>query len=315
MLCLPALPYSVSPSFHLESFRAYAQALSNNPKVNTASSGQNGYDTNERHLQIVDRLAAATVAVIGLGGVGSWAAEALCRSGVGNLVLIDLDDICISNTNRQLHATSSSVGQMKIDEMRRRILDINPQCSVTNIHEFITVENIGGLLDSLLPDLTVCLDAIDDSKAKTSFLAACTDRKIPVVTCGGAAGRTDPTKIVCNDLTRVEGDRLLKTCRANLRKLYGFPEGASAHSTALRKIKKWRIHAVYSTETAKNLPEDRSDPDGNNNKVSSLRRCDSALGTVCFVTGTVGFVAAGKVVDMIATSKFATPKRPWRPRS
>lgn len=92
----------------------------------------------DAHLQIVERLNKATVAVVGLGGVGSWAAEALCRSGVGNIVLIDLDDICISNTNRQLHATSTTVGKMKIDEMKRRLLDINPQCRITNILDFVS---------------------------------------------------------------------------------------------------------------------------------------------------------------------------------
>jgi tRNA A37 threonylcarbamoyladenosine dehydratase len=90
------------------------------------------------HLAVVDRLAESTVVVIGIGGVGSWAAEALCRSGVGNLILVDLDDICISNTNRQLHATSSTTGKRKIDEMKRRLLDINPDCNVTNIHDFVS---------------------------------------------------------------------------------------------------------------------------------------------------------------------------------
>lgn len=86
---------------------------------------------NQRPDDVLHRLHQSTVAIIGLGGVGSWAAEALCRSGVGNLILIDLDDICISNTNRQLHALTSTVGQMKIDEMKRRLLDINPGCNVT----------------------------------------------------------------------------------------------------------------------------------------------------------------------------------------
>lgn len=101
-------------------------------------SNNNDDESLDLHLRIVERLAASTVAVVGLGGVGSWAAEALCRSGVGNLILVDLDDICISNTNRQLHATSTTVGHMKIDEMRRRLIDINPQCQVTNIHDFVS---------------------------------------------------------------------------------------------------------------------------------------------------------------------------------
>ena len=91
------------------------------------------------HLKTVNRLAASTVAVVGVGGVGSWAAEALCRSGVGNIVLIDMDDICISNTNRQLHALSSTVGKLKIQEMQQRLIDINPQCNVTTIFDFVSI--------------------------------------------------------------------------------------------------------------------------------------------------------------------------------
>lgn len=171
---------------------------------------------------------------------------------------------------------------------------------------------MGQLLDSLLPDLSVCLDAIDNSQAKTALLAACVDRKIPVVTCGGAAGKTDPTQVQADDLTRVAGDRLLGSCRTNLRKRYGFAKGLGTNDHKNNKNKKkfprkWGITAVYSTEiiqgTAAAAAADKK------NQVSSLRRCDGALGTACFVTGTFGFVAAGKVVDMIATSQPVVPKR------
>jgi tRNA A37 threonylcarbamoyladenosine dehydratase len=254
------------------------------------------------HLQIVERLHQSTVAVIGLGGVGSWAAEALCRSGVGNLILIDLDDICISNTNRQLHATSASVGQMKIDEMRRRLIQINPQCSVTNLHEFITESNVHEILDGLLPDVDVVLDAIDSRMAKTALIAACVEKKITIVTCGGAAGKKDPGQIIADDLARVNGDVLLSSVRTHLRKYYGFSEGVKFRHLNSKLPKKWRIPAVYSTEPTKELPEGQD-------KVGGLRRCDGALGTACFVTGTFGFVAAGKVVDMIATNKLARPRK------
>ena len=105
----------------------------------TESDEKNDVMTQSPHLAVVDRLAASTVAVVGLGGVGSWAAEALVRSGVGNIILIDLDDICISNTNRQSHALASSVGRMKIEEMKDRLLDINPECNVTNIFDFVSI--------------------------------------------------------------------------------------------------------------------------------------------------------------------------------
>jgi tRNA threonylcarbamoyladenosine dehydratase len=254
------------------------------------------------HLQIVERLTQATVAVVGLGGVGSWATEALCRSGIGNLVLIDLDDICISNTNRQLHAMSSTVGQMKVDEMRRRLLDINPDCKITVIRDFVSTENVHTILDSMMPDLTVCLDAIDGQTSKTALIAACVEKGIPIVTCGGSAGKTDPTKIVCEDLTRANGDNLLTACRKNLRKMYGFSEGKKMTQSKGRKPKKWGIEAVYSLEEPRALPE-------GGDTASALRRCDGALGTACFVTGTCGFVAASKVIDMIATNQLIVPKK------
>ena len=256
------------------------------------------------HLQIVERLTNATVCVVGLGGVGSWAAEALCRSGVGNLILIDLDDICISNTNRQLHATSTTVGQMKIDEMRNRLLSINPDCNIVNIYDFISEDNVHQIIDGLLPDLDACLDCIDGSRSKTALLAACVEKGVPIVTVGGAAGRMDPTKIVTDDLTRVESDRLLSVCRADLRKKYGFAAGYSfAEQKKGKKSRKWNIPTVYSIESPKQLPKGETD------KVAALRRCDGALGTACFVTGTFGFVASGLIVDMIANDAKIMPKK------
>lgn len=209
------------------------------------------------HLALIDRLAESTVVVIGIGGVGSWAAEALCRSGVGNLILIDLDDICISNTNRQLHATSSTIGKRKIDEMKRRLLDINPDCNMTNIHDFVLVENVNDLLDQMQLELDVCLDCLDGAKVKTALLVACTERKLSVVTCGGAAGKLDPTKIVTEDLARVSEDRMLALVRKNLRQEHGFGKGLPFENTKKKNNKmprKWRITAVFSTEVPKPLP-------------------------------------------------------------
>mmetsp|Transcript_41846 Transcript_41846/g.75391 ORF Transcript_41846/g.75391 Transcript_41846/m.75391 type:complete len:375 (-) Transcript_41846:148-1272(-) len=252
---------------------------------------------------VLDRLTSATVAIIGLGGVGSWAAESLCRSGIGNLILIDLDDICISNTNRQLHATASAVGKMKIDEMKNRLLDINPKCNVTLIHDFVSVENANTLIQELCPQLTACIDAIDGMYEKTALILACVDRAIPIVTCGGAAGRMDPTQITVDDLTKVQEDRLLFQCRKLLRQEHGFtkvpmPRGGGKK----KKVRKWRIPAVYSTEVQqKATVEDEN--------TSSFRICDGALGTACFVTGTYGFLAASKVVEMIALDEFVVPKK------
>jgi tRNA A37 threonylcarbamoyladenosine dehydratase len=252
----------------------------------------------EPHLQVVERLSKATVIVVGLGGVGSWAAEALCRSGIGNLVMIDLDDICISNTNRQLHATSTTVGKMKIDQMQQRLLDINPECNITLIHDFVSHNNIDSILESI-PGATACLDAIDGAVSKSALIAGSARFGIPLVTVGGSAGRTDPTKIVCEDLVRVSGDPLLKACKKNLRRNYGFEQGKKCHQEKAKPSRKFQIHAVVSEELQKRVPQ---------GDTSSLRRCDGALGTACFVTGSFGFVAAGKIIEMIASDNLVAPR-------
>lgn len=255
------------------------------------------------HLDIVDKLAASTCAVFGIGGVGTWAAEALCRSGVGNLILVDMDEICISNVNRQLHATTSTIGKSKIHEMERRLLDINPNINTTTIFDFVTLDNIDEMMDLLPPDCVV-LDCIDGQREKAALIVACYERGMSVVTCGGAAGRKDPTKIVCDDLTNAQEDRLLFRCRKLLRKEYDWPKGPAQGEKNNHKVKPWGIPAVFSTEIQKSV--DQSGTAG------SLRRCDGALGTACFLTGTYGFVAASRVIDMIAEDKRMIPVKPNR---
>lgn len=272
----------------------------------TTSAGSRPGDSSSSD-DILHRLQRAHVVVVGLGGVGSWAAEALCRSGIGHLTLIDLDDICISNTNRQLHATVATIGQMKIDVMHDRLQQINPQCHVDLIHDFVSTDNVKDMLQKQKQQhpgtTTFCLDAIDGSRSKTALMVACVEMAIPIVTCGGSAGRTDPTQFVVKDLTQVQGDPLLGTCRKNMRRYHGFPAGVDFKKE--KKVKPWNIPAVYSTEPQRSI--DDVDHDS-----SSLRRCDGALGTACFVTGTSGFVAASKVVEMIANGfeTLQTPKKP-----
>ena len=193
------------------------------------------------------------------------------------------------------------MGKRKVDAMKKRLVDINPECHVDVMYDFVSPDNIDVILQSL-PSIDICLDAIDGTKGKVSLIAACARYSIPIVTCGGSAGKTDPSKFVCEDLTKVEGDALLSACRKNLRKLYGFEQGLSFNDKKSQKSpRKWNIRAVYSTEPVKDLPRGVD--------ASSLRRCDGALGTACFVTGTSGFVAAGEVISQIARSKFITPRR------
>lgn len=266
---------------------------------------------------VLNKLQRSTVIVIGLGGVGSWAAEALCRSGVGHLRLVDFDDICISNTNRQLHALSGTIGQLKIDAMWQRLLQINPNCNVTLLHDFVTSDNVHSILEAHDRSTTVVLDAMDGGKEKAALLSACADLRVPVVTCGGAAGRKDPTSVVCKDLIDVKGDNLLRSVRKDLRKWYGFGRGDASSSSGKKKRRKFKIDCVYSEEmsgaNSKSSPKGNSmSGDDSDVATSTLRVCDGAMGTACFTTGTFGFVAAGRVIDKIVSNRMAHPSRGYR---
>lgn len=184
------------------------------------------------------------VVVVGVGGVGSWAAEALARSGVGRLTLIDLDHVAESNINRQVHALTSTLGAAKVEVMAQRIRDISPDVSVHPVDEFIEP----GQEEKLIPaDADLVIDAIDAVAAKASLIAWCVANGKPVIACGAAGGRTDPLQLRVEDLSRTTGDALLSAVRARLRRHHGFPRGdgtampssashvdtsnASAHST------------------------------------------------------------------------------------
>merc|ERR1711862_887090 len=156
------------------------------------------------------------------------------------------------------------------------------------------------LIQSLQPGLTACIDAIDGRNEKTALITACVEQSVTIVTCGGAAGRVDPTKIVVDDLTKVQEDRLLFSCRKLLRQEHGFPKVPLPEKGKKCRVKKWRIPAVHSMEVQKKPSSDEG---------HSSRICDGALGTGCFVTGTYGFVAASTVIQMIVFDKLIVPKK------
>ncbi len=184
----------------------------------------------------LERFAAAHVCVIGVGGVGSWAAEALARCGVGRLTLIDLDHIAVSNTNRQIHALGEAYGRAKVDAMADRIAEINPRAEISRIDDFVTVENVDALLGH---PFDYVIDAIDAVKVKTAIVAFCQRIGMRVVTCGAAGGQLDPTRIRVADLARTVQDPLLAKVRGNLRRQHGFPRDQKA---------RFGIDAVYSDE-------------------------------------------------------------------
>ncbi|RUO80331.1 tRNA cyclic N6-threonylcarbamoyladenosine(37) synthase TcdA [Idiomarina tyrosinivorans] len=177
----------------------------------------------------------AHVAVAGLGGVGSWAVEALARSGVGSLTLIDLDDICTTNINRQLPALDSTIGQLKTEVLAARVQDINPHCQVHVVDDFLLPENF----TEYLTGVDIVLDAIDSVKTKAALVAWCKRQKLSLVTCGGAGGQIDPQAIRCADLAKAKQDPLLAKVRSMLRRDYGFSRNPK---------RKWGVDAVYSEE-------------------------------------------------------------------
>jgi tRNA threonylcarbamoyladenosine dehydratase len=235
----------------------------------------------------LDRLRRAHVCVIGLGGVGSWAVEALARSGVGELTLVDLDDLCISNVNRQLHALDGELGKPKVEVLARRIHAINPGCALHPIQAFFLKSNAQEILQ---PSYDYVLDAIDSPSRKCLLIARCRDKAIPVITTGASAGRQDPTQVEVMDLAFSSHDRLLQEVRKKLRTQYAFPRGD----------RRFGVECVLSRETVV-FPAKKDSPSVPAASGADLRLdCDSGLGTACFVTGTFGLVAASRIIQIIA---------------
>ncbi|MFN3198179.1 MAG: ThiF family adenylyltransferase [Bradymonadia bacterium] len=234
-----------------------------------------------------ERLRHARVCVIGIGGVGTWTVEALARTGIGHLTLVDLDEICVTNTNRQLHTLDGEVGKAKVQVMAERVARINPDCVVTQALEFFTAKSADRLFADVLTGHDLIVDAIDSARQKALLIARCVAEKLPIVTVGSAGGRRDPGAIGRSDLTATVKDPLLREVRRYLRREHGFPHDGP-----------WGIPAVYSREPARY-------PDGEGGTCDSpvdgsLRiDCASGFGTAAMVTGTVGLFAAASAVDVL----------------
>ncbi len=230
------------------------------------------------------RLQRANVCVVGIGGVGSWVAEALARSAVGCITLIDLDMIAESNVNRQIHALDGAFGKAKTDAMAERIRGINPACKIETVEDFVTPENLREMLDG---GFDYIVDAIDQVRTKAAMIAWCVEQRIPIVTAGGAGGQLDPSRIEIADLSRTVQDPLLAKVRSRLRKEYGFPRDQK---------RKFGVPAVFSSEPLR-YPETgsacdlQSSPTGLN--------CAGYGSSVC-VTATFGLIAASVALRRIA---------------
>ena len=241
------------------------------------------------------RLQAAHVCVIGIGGVGSWAAEALARSGVGAITLIDLDHVAESNINRQIHAADATLGMAKIEAMARHIHGYAPHCRLNLVDDFLDEANVA----SILPACDGIIDAIDNVRAKAALIAHCKQHKIRLVTTGGAGGRVDPSRVQVDDLSRTIQDALASNVRARLRKDYGFTRDPK---------KKFGVECVFSPEQLRRpVAESCAAPDAD---AAHPAATDSPLqglscagyGSSVAVTSTFGMVAAARLIDRIVNT-------------
>lgn len=235
------------------------------------------------------------ICVVGLGGVGSWAVEALARSGVGALTLIDYDEVCLSNVNRQVHALTNQVGRKKSAVMAERVGEINPDCECRVIDDYVTVDNVR---DYLAPERAYhyVIDAIDSIKFKAAIIYQCKRNKIPVITTGGAGGLTDPAMIKIKDLSRTYNDPLAAKVRSRLRNDYGFSKNPQRY---------FGIECVFSSQQQV-YPK----PDGTvSHEKPGIHGisldCRLGYGSASFVTAGFGFVAASRVLNKLLHKKKA----------
>ena len=242
----------------------------------------------------LSRLGGCHVTVVGVGGVGSWAVEALARSGIGKLTLVDADDLCVSNTNRQLPALEGQYGRAKIEAMAERCRAINPRIALDLRPQFLTPANLGELLDA--PGDLV-LDACDSFRSKVEAIAYCRRRKQPIITVGSAGGSSDVTQIRVRDLSRTEYDAMLSLIRKKLRGEFNFPKNHDRY---------FGVPAVYSLENVRYPQADGSvcgiRPQVGKDEALKLD-CGAGLGAATHVTGAFAFAAVGKAIELLLKPK------------
>lgn len=224
----------------------------------------------------LQKLEASHVVVIGIGGVGSWAVEALARSGVGKLTLIDLDNIAESNINRQIHALSSTIGESKIEAMKSRIMEINDRCEVVLVEDFLTIENLSEYLTHPRENSWI-LDAMDEVRVKAALIAYAKRHRYKIITTGAAGGKTKAEDLMIDDLNATFHDPLCARLKALLRKDYHFPD----------HTKKAGVPIVFSKENSQ----------AKKNASGGLN-CQG-YGSIITVTATMGMLAASYIINKI----------------
>jgi len=225
--------------------------------------------------------------VVGLGGVGSWAVEALARTGIGQLTLIDHDDIALSNINRQLHASDDTVGNAKVEQMAQRVAAVNPQCVCNAIDDMLVQSNLGTYLHS---ELDYVIDAIDTIKFKAAMIYHCKRNRIPVITTGGAGGLTDPALVQIADLTRTWNDPLAAKVRKRLRDDYGWTRNPK---------RRFGIECVFSHQQPVYPSADGGISHAKPGVPGATLDCESGYGSLVGVTAVFGFTAASRVMNKL----------------
>ena len=235
-----------------------------------------------------EKITRSSMIVVGIGGVGSWIAEGLARTGVGKLILIDLDDVAESNINRQLHALTPTIGKSKIEVMKQRIEDINSSCNVVMIEDFVTADNVFELVDT---NVDVIIDAIDSVSAKSALIAHARRNKTKVITIGGAGGQIDPSQIQIGDLAKTKQDPLLAKVRSELRRKYKFSKNPK---------RRFGVESVYSTEQLR-YPTASGDVSFEKQQLqgSGKMDCSTGFGATMSVTCAFGMHAVSRAIAFI----------------
>lgn len=231
-------------------------------------------------------LACGHFAVVGLGGVGTWVAEALARSGVGELTLIEMDEVCVTNTNRQLHALASTIGQSKNETLAARLRDINPEIIVHCVEDFLDTANIRQYIGN---QYDVVVDAMDSAHIKAGLVAYCSAIKLRLVTVGSSGGKRDPRRIEITDLAHTQGDPMLAKVRNQLFRRYKF---------ARDDKRKFRVDAVFSGEQMVYPKPDGSVCMDKKFLTEGVKLdCAGGFGSSVMVTGSFGFAAANQAIE------------------
>lgn len=242
--------------------------------------------------QALDTLKNATVLVAGIGGVGSWTAEALARTAVGHLILADLDHIAESNVNRQIHALSSTIGKSKVEATADRLRQINPGIQLTLIDDFVDAGNVAEIFSQR--PLSLVIDCSDQVQAKVAMLLEARKQKLDFLMCGGAGGKTQSLGMQFSDLSAVRNDALLSKIRNLLRRNHGFPKAADKYGKALKKVPRMHVNCLWIDEKAV-LPWGQQEAESGAASGPQGLSC-AGYGSAVAVTAAMGMEAANQAI-------------------